>query len=311
MARLQVSQGTAVIFSRGPIRVEDGINKKHTADIHRGRFLSFVYHACSVHNRVGLAGKGWSVEQDRHRYATHYPPVYQHHSRASVPAPQGDTACSSYRTMPQEYSVTPRQTARLSPGPVVSTFSGKWQSPEHARQKGQPQYRDELSSTLIRRGTRLLLIRVLGWNPTASHEALSPDPPSHCAYREREYAGGCYTPVVGPPYMCRPVVRCNPCPFASAYLAASASVPVSVCAPLPPTEPRQGNKISRVAPVLERACGGRLLPPRPSLLLSIHLTTIGWNMVGIIRGASGGSGLIGFSVRSRTQIEIRRLRSRV
>lgn len=44
---------------RRPIWADHGINKKkkHTADMHCGRYLSFVYHACSVHNRVGLVGK--------------------------------------------------------------------------------------------------------------------------------------------------------------------------------------------------------------------------------------------------------------
>lgn len=52
-------------------------------------------------------------------------------------------------------------------------------------------------------------------------------------------------PVVGPPYMCRLVLRCNPSSFASAYLPASASVPVPVCVCAPPpsygTAPGQPN----------------------------------------------------------------------
>lgn len=124
VARLQVSSGTAVIFSREPIEVGDGINKKHTADIHRGRFLSFVYHACSVHNCVGLAGKGWSVEQDRHRYATHYPPGYQNHSRAVCQRPRRH----SLFLLPNYTSRVLRHTqadCEADLGPVVSTASGK------------------------------------------------------------------------------------------------------------------------------------------------------------------------------------------
>lgn len=116
IARLQVPLGTAVIFSRGPIGVGNGINKKHTADIHRGRFLSFVYHACSVHNCVVLVGKGWSVEQDRHRNQLIIRRAFRT-TRGQCASAQGGTACSCYRTMPPEYSVTRRQTARLSQGP--------------------------------------------------------------------------------------------------------------------------------------------------------------------------------------------------
>lgn len=135
VARLQVSPCIAVIFSRGPVWVGDGINKKHTADIHRGRFLSFVYHACSVHNCVGLAGKGCSVEQDRHRYATHYPPGFQHHSQASVPAPKEAQLVPVTELCLKSIPSDPGRLRGCLGGPVVSTTSGKWQCPEHARQE--------------------------------------------------------------------------------------------------------------------------------------------------------------------------------
>lgn len=125
VARLQVSPGTAVIISRGPIWVEDGINKKHTADIHRGRFLSFVYHACSVHNCVGLAGNGWSVEQDRHRYATHYPPGYQHHSRAVCQRPKEAQRVPATELCLKSIPSHPGRLRGCLGGLVVSTTSGK------------------------------------------------------------------------------------------------------------------------------------------------------------------------------------------
>lgn len=67
---------------RRPIWVEDAIRKEHTADTGYGHLLSFVYHACSVHNRVSLVGEGSAVSSKIDAdIAKCYPPDYHHQHR--------------------------------------------------------------------------------------------------------------------------------------------------------------------------------------------------------------------------------------
>lgn len=120
---------------RGPIWVEDGINKKHTAGTHRGRFLSFVRPACSVHNRVGLVGKRKrSAEQDRHRYCNSLSAGLSSPLWGGAAVAHGGAACSCV-VFHLRVCRTLSHTARLSAYPAVSATPSQSPSSEYARSK--------------------------------------------------------------------------------------------------------------------------------------------------------------------------------